>query len=172
KMVSEGRIIRGFEIVDVNALKDYFVLTMGNGRMFVKISTETGFIPPPEENYCVIDNPWRFGYDGDMYFLGETLDGNRQEYISLLTGEKFILADKERYYLIYSETEKGLILEYVNILPDGTREPTYEIRKEGGREVQYTFPKKLAYVTKEDFLDGSVDEPWFYDPETYSFVKQ
>ena len=82
------------------------------------------------------------------------------------------LADKERYYLIYSETEKGLILEYVNILPDGTREPTYEIRKEGGREVQYTFPKKLAYVTKEDFLDGSVDEPWFYDPETYSFVQR
>ena len=82
------------------------------------------------------------------------------------------LADKERYYLIYSETENGLILEYVNILPDGTREPTYEKRKEGGREVQYTFPKKLAYVTKEDFIDGSVDEPWFFDCETYSFVLQ
>ena len=171
RLVSEGQLIRGFEVIDINPLKDYFVITMGRGRGYIRISTETGFIPTDVENYCVIDNPWRFGYDGDMYFLGkEYVD--RSEYISLLTGEKFILADKERYYIIYSETEKGLILEYVNILPDGTREPTYEIRIEGGREVQYTFPKKLAYVTKEDFLDGSVDEPWFYDPETYSFVKQ
>ena len=172
RMVSEGRLIRGFEIVDVNAIKDYFVLTYGSGKMFVRISTEEGFTPPDEEKYSLIDAVERFDYNGDTYYLGEILDGNRQEYISLLAGEKFILADKERYYLIYSETEKGLILEYVNILPDGTREPTYEIRKEGGREVQYIFPKKLAYVTKEDFLDGSVDEPWFYDPETYSFVQQ
>ena len=171
RMVSEGRLMRGFEIIDVNALKDYFVLTMGSGRMYVKISTETGFIPPPEEEYALVDCLWRFDYNGDTYFLGETLDGNRQEYISLLTGEKFTVADRERYYMIYSETENGLILEYVNILPDGSREPTFENKTEGGREVQYTFPKKLAYVTKEDFIDGSVDEPWFFDYETYSFVQ-
>jgi len=73
---------------------------------------------------------------------------------------------------LFSETEKGLIFTYHLILPDGTLEPDCYTVKENYRDVTYFYPQKLLYVTKEDILDGTIDEPWFYDPETYSFVLQ
>ena len=61
---------------------------------------------------------------------------------------------------------------YLDLLEDGTLEPETFTVKENGRDVTYWYPKKYIYVTKEDIIDGQFDEPWYYDAETYSFVRR
>jgi len=81
--------------------------------------------------------------------------------------------DPEEYSLsVVSETENGIIFSYLLRNPDGTLEPQQEVKTVDGKTVTEFKPRKLMYVTKADVVDGSIDEPWFYDPETYTFVRQ
>ncbi|MBQ1955353.1 MAG: hypothetical protein II350_06395 [Clostridia bacterium] len=73
---------------------------------------------------------------------------------------------------LFSETENGLIFSYKERLEDGSWETDTHIVKENGKDVTYWYPQKYVYVTKEDILDGNIDEPWYYDVETYSFVQR
>ena len=50
------------------------------------------------------------------------------------------------------ESEKGLVFRFLKT--DGSGDCS------------------LVYVYKKDFFDGNIDEPWYYDAETYSFVKR
>ncbi|MBQ1955354.1 MAG: hypothetical protein II350_06400, partial [Clostridia bacterium] len=72
---------------------------------------------------------------------------------------------------VYATSENGIILTYYPLNEDGTVDNGVETVTENGVEVNYYITNKYAYVTKEDFLDGKIDFPLFFDVETGTFVE-
>ena len=68
------------------------------------------------------------------------------------------------------EAEKGLIFTYRNM--GKTVEDMLYTKNVNGIDIVYKQADQLVYVTKDDFFDGQIDDPWYYDAETGMFVQK
>ena len=169
-MILEGKVPAGSNVLGTYPLRDYFVCNTGTGTIFCRISTQE-IIDSSEVERATDDHYTRFVYNGDLYVLDCAL-GTEVKVTNANTGERVVVGIDKKAIYYFSETEKGVIFKYIEQLEDGTLEPKTYIVKENGKDVEYWYPEKYVYVTKEDILDGNIDEPWYYDAETYSFVQR
>ena len=115
------------------------------------------------QNFCCEGVLYIYGgSDGEFltYYNGET-----EEKISVdhrFGGNKITSG-------VYATSENGVIIKYNTIGEDGIETPIRETVTENGVEVTYYTSDKYAYVTKQDFLDGTIDSPLFYNIETGVF---
>lgn len=169
ELISRNKLPIGTEIFDIYPLRDYFCCYAGGKTSYCRISTKE-LIDPSELTIETESYSQKFHHNGVRYSIDPGFESF--ELVNTDSAER-ITVDIPGYAMtLFSETEKGLIFTYHLILPDGTLEPDCYTVKENYRDVTYFYPQKFLYVTKEDILDGTIDEPWFYDPETYSFVLQ
>ena len=123
---------------------------------------------------------WSYYYDGELIYMETSPKGDdfygyhRSKSEEIISVSMFF---EDRTYRIYSnilESEKGFVFQYI----DGSKsfEEALEDEKytviENGREVLYQKAARLVYVTKDDYFDGQIDEPWYYDAETGMFVQK
>ena len=169
EMISIGKIPVGTKILRVSAIQDYFVCDTGMEYIYCSISTEK-IIDSSSVEQVVAGEPYKFTYNGERYVIVSKAGEFTLENVN--TGENSSLATDGIIAVLFSETEHGLIFNYEHLLEDGSLgSGTYTV-KENGKDVTYWYPQKYVYVTKEDILDGNIDEPWYYDAETYSFVQR
>ncbi len=182
RMVAEKVLPRGSLIASVYPLSDIMVVRhdLSPGEFtdyYCRLSTET-LVELTEEQITVLGNGMsRYGfiYKGDHIILGARDEENVHYYNENTNTEICLNRSFGGKYMLQPElieTEKGLIYNYVTVLEDGSLEPEYYDKIENGETVSYKLPRKYVYVLKEDVLDGTVDEPYFYDPETGTFVPQ
>ena len=163
EMIAEGTLPVGTVLHDVYPLRDCFTCR-AEKYSYYKISTREAF---DRSKVTFTTGTRKFVYNGEPYSFSI-----RMECTNLKTGEQTPLVLDGKYLAFFSETENGIIYRYINYLEDGSLEPDTYTVKEGGKDVTYWYPQKYVYVTKEDILDGNIDEPWYYDAETYSFVQR
>ncbi len=149
--------------------------TQLNSEPYLSFEQYTDF---SENDLLSIDSPYlalaqninRFEQNGELYLVEPISE--KLILTNIVTGKQQSVPTENRSLTFCSETEKGMIFYWQTISEDGKLEPDSYTVKENYRDVTYFYPLKFLYVTKEDILDGTIDEPWFYDPETYSFVLQ
>ena len=120
------------------------------------------------KNYAPND----FCYEGVLYLCGGIGDDSLI-YYNCETKERIEIdrhfADNMLMSGVYATSENGIILTYYPLNEDGTVDNGVETVMENGVEVNYYTSNKYLYVTKEDFLDGKIDSPLFFDIETGTF---
>ena len=168
-LISQKKLPIGTTILDIYPLRDYFICYTGKELIYCRISTKE-LIDRNQVTVPTASERYKFAFNGELYTVNST--AGRSALKNTNTGETLTVDTPGYAIALFSETEKGLIFTYYLILPDGTLEPDCYTVKENYREETYFYPLKFLYVTKEDILDGTISEPWFYDPETYSFVLQ
>ena len=70
---------------------------------------------------------------------------------------------------VYIDTPDGAAITSKTEWMEGS---TIKIIDENGKDIMYWYPSKYVYSTKADIMDGRIDEPWYYDAETYSLIRQ
>ena len=174
KMIADGKIPVGTKITGTYVFQDYFICYTGSEILYCKISTQD-FVEYDELERVSSGVRYRYVYNGELYVIDSTKTPDNYISMNKNTGEKFSFGIDGKVLGFFSETEKGIIFSYLNLFEDEnglSLEPETYTVKENGRDVTYRYPKKYVYVTKEDILDGQIDEPWYYDAETYSFVQK
>ena len=175
-MISDGKVPAGTQIRGGYALRDYFVCDTGREYLYCRISTQE-IVDPAELDIsaavvAVAGVSQKFVYNGELYVIDYVATSNKYICTNKNTGEKFSFGIDGKVLSFFSETEKGIIFRYIERLENGNWESDTYTVKENGSDVEYFYPEKYVYVTKEDILDGNIDEPWYYDAETYSFVQE
>ena len=179
-MIVEGKLPKGTRITGIQPLRDYFSCYTGKDNVYCRISTREivdseEISRPGKGDLYPAGYSDKFTYNGELYVINYDPVLDRDVWLNVKTGESKPSDIKGTRMSFFSETENGLIFSYLNLIEDenGLRlEPETYVVKEGGREVTYWYPQKYVYVTKEDIMDGNIDEPWYYDAETYSFVRK
>ena len=171
KMVAEGKLPVGTKILQVSALRDYFICNTGEEHVYCKISTKE-IVESTEVEQLTSSITEKFVYNGDLYVIEDGKEPTTYVCTNKNTGEVIPFGTDGMSLSLFTETEKGIIFTWLERLEDGSLEPTSYHVKENGKDVTYFYPEKYLYVTKEDIVDGKIDEPWYYDAETYSFVKK
>ncbi|MBR6772755.1 MAG: hypothetical protein IKM29_05125 [Clostridia bacterium] len=115
-------------------------------------------------------------FEGERYYQTDPTE-EKLCFVRTSDGKTFeistVFADGEYgipFQQVYIESENGLIYKY---FPAGKREQDdrYEVEINGVTE-EYMRAARLVYVTKEDFFDGQIDDPWYYDAETGMFLQK
>ena len=169
EMIAKGELPTGTMIAGIYPTRDFFDCYQRDKTYYIRISTKE-FIDPSEARYLTVGGTNRFTYSECLYTT-ESMAG-QFTFTNCNTNERTDVETPGVIMSFFSETENGIIFSYRDLLEDGSIGPDCYTVKENYRDVTYFYPRKFLYVTKEDILDGTIDEPWFYDPETYSFVLQ
>ena len=164
EMIESGKLPVGSILDDVYPLRDCFGCFADNKYSHYRISTRE---PLDASEITYITDSSKFSYDGEQYALDL-----RQVCTNVNTGVKTEIALDGTTIIFLCETENGIIFKYLERLEDGNLEPQTYIVEENGKDVVYWYPSKYVYATKADIMDGQIDEPWYYDAETYSFIRQ
>ena len=181
RLMTEGKVPKGSSISRIFPLDNAFVVTKsyGQGESFYSEYFECSVSGDKVEpvngifEYGAKGSGSMFVYKGNVYLY--SVISNAPDILGYRTVDKrreFVLDFGEYSLDQLCETENGIIFSYLLRNPDGTLEPQQEVKTVDGKTVTEFKPRKLMYATKADIVDGSSDEPWFYDPETYTFVKK
>lgn len=141
---------------------------------YCDLKTETLIEPSPSQTAKSYGYTFSsFVYQNDLYVNLDRTEDMTNEFFNLSSEEivyvSLVFGENNSLYNHITETENGLIFSYLKLLEDGSLEPQTVTKIEYGQEVVYRLPDKYVYVTKEDFLDGKIDSPLYYDPETGAF---
>lgn len=126
------------------------------------------------------DAPYYYGrlsyyYDGGRIYAVDSDENNNIIYSSDKKQKKMAVNqyfENGAYDIndLIIESENGFIFHYYKS-GEGREDEQY-IVIENGREVLYQKAESLVYVTKDDYFDGQIDDPWYYDAETGMFVQK
>ena len=71
---------------------------------------------------------------------------------------------------VVMESANGLVFSYYNN-GESWQDETYECEVNGQMKTLRK-PTRWVFVTKDDYFDGQIDDPWYYDAETGMFVQK
>ena len=113
-------------------------------------------------------------YNNKKYIPKESTDTDRVYQSNIGTDEitvSRLFADST--YCLHSvvmESANGLVFSYYNN-GESWQDETYECEVNGQMKTLRK-PTRWVFVTKDDYFDGQIDDPWYYDAETGMFVQK
>ena len=73
-------------------------------------------------------------------------------------------------YSVVMESANGLVFSYYNN-GESWQDEIYEDEVNGQMKT-FRKPTRWVFVSKDDYFDGQIDDPWYYDAETGMFVQK
>ena len=151
-----------------------YVYTVGSsGRLYFDMETlEPLEVSPLEKSMAYTYE--LMCHDGEIYYYYIKPDGDPEELYFVRKSDGTVIeisrvfsAGAHHVAEVVSYAEKGAIFRYFD---NGTYEQNEQYTvTENMQEVTYQKAHRYVYVTYEDMLDGTIDEPWYYQPETGTF---
>ena len=179
KLIEEGQIPKGGQLSSYYLIHKDLILVEHMSKKFIRtkyyVDPETSVLVELSEFEMATAEIYRrenFGFENVFYVYGG-LNDDSFIYFNDETGDKLsvgrYLGEDKILSGVYATSENGIILTYYPLNEDGTVDNGVETVMENGVEVNYYTSNKYLYVTKEDFLDGKIDSPLFFDIETGTF---
>ena len=190
RLVASGAMPEGSRPSGYNLKRDLFGASYiddnySRVRKYFDADTFEEYVPTETELLELTRESTVFIESEEYYFKYVGLEDCQFELVNSKTGEKTEVnygADdfdlglsengtKERYLQFAFESEKGLVYTVKTRVMDGTGiwGENCETRIVNGEEVTFLLYDELIYWDKSDMLDGTIDEPWYYQPETGTF---
>ncbi|MBQ1954602.1 MAG: M56 family metallopeptidase, partial [Clostridia bacterium] len=166
----------GHEIEFTEITDEYIVMCM-EGFVDTKIDLKTGEYATDKcsvkSNGSASSSEFHeISYKGDTYVLTDSSYAGRVYYNSNGERTEILTVFEDRTLtldLLIVESENGLIFTYFDRDNEGN---IVYLTDDNGELDLYHYAEKWVYVTKEDYFDGQIDDPWYYDAETATFVQK
>lgn len=173
-LMESGAVTEGEYLSDVYPVSGIMLIMGGAERKYFSLDTMER-VYPSALLLCKLRSNGEFFYNGKLYYRDELFDKENVycfiresdektfEVSTVFEGGKYRLSNSWPYY----KSENGLISRYTDAGID-ERDNVYTVTN-GTKEIIYQRAHKYVYVTYKDILDGQIDEPWYFDPETGLF---
>ena len=173
EMIAAGDIASGDYIEGIFPVKGVMEIGGKTGKRYIDLASKE-LVELSALDEAVLTILHRFLYGKDKYYSYINYDGSEQSlyYVRESNGKvievsKYFDGGKSYVSEIFLNGEKGCAFRY---FPAGMNhlDEQYTVT-ENMQEVTYQKAHKYVYVTYEDMLDDTIDEPWYYQPETGTF---
>lgn len=178
-LIDDGKLPRGGQVSAYYRLhKNLIVVEQTDNSLIKKVYyvdpvTKT-LVNPGQYEAAAAENYRResFEYNNDLYLYSGT-DDESLIYFSNKTREKIYVNRRfggdKLLFGVFAISDNYVIFSYRNLNSAGTTDPEFERITENGVDVTYYLSNQLACVSKADFIDGSLDTPFYFNVESGTF---